>query len=88
MKEIFIDKRTHLLQTKREQKLSWMIQANNMWKFAKPSFHGFPPPFQGITAGSKKITDNSEIVDILANFFEKHFKEPEFDKTIKITCMQ
>ena len=80
LKEIFIDKRTHLLETKCQGKLSWMMQANNIWKVAKPSFHAFSPPFQGITVGAKKITDNKEIVDILANFFEKHFKEPEFDK--------
>ncbi|CAF2747679.1 unnamed protein product [Rotaria sp. Silwood2] len=79
LREIFMDKRTHFLQSKKEQKMNWVTHGNNIWKFVKPSFHSFTPPFRGITSGNNKITDKEEIVGILANYFENHFAEPKFD---------
>lgn len=63
--------------------MAWITRENNIWKFAKPSFHAFSPPFKGITSGSNIITDKNEIVDILAKYFENHFKEPEYDRNNK-----
>ncbi|UJR12216.1 hypothetical protein I4U23_016393 [Adineta vaga] len=33
-----------------------------------------------ITKNNEKITDSQKIVDILADFYEEHFKEPSFDQ--------
>ncbi|CAF3563883.1 unnamed protein product, partial [Rotaria socialis] len=81
LKEIFIDQRTKFLYEKREQKVKWIAHGHNLWKFAKPSFHVYSPQFKGIKNGSEIITENTKIVEILANYFEKHFHEPEYDKS-------
>jgi hypothetical protein len=70
LKEIFIDKTTHFLHIRREKQLVWI---------AKPFFHSFSPPFRGITIGNEKVTDENKIVNILANYFENHFKQPQYD---------
>ncbi|CAF3819331.1 unnamed protein product, partial [Rotaria magnacalcarata] len=80
LKEIFIYQRTKFLYEKREQKVKWIAHGHNLWKLAKPSFHVYSPQFRGIKNGSEIITENAKIVDILADYFEKHFQEPEYDK--------
>ncbi|CAF3697342.1 unnamed protein product [Rotaria socialis] len=79
MKDIFLSERNLILQTKTEMKLSWISKGQNIWKFAKPSFHAVAPPFLGISKDSRKITNTQEIADTIANFFEKHFQEPAYD---------
>ena len=80
LKDIFMDKRTEILNARREQKITELSSSNNIWKFAKPSFHAFSPPFKGISSGTSKITDQTMVVDILANYFEMHFNEPKYDE--------
>ncbi|CAF2110486.1 unnamed protein product, partial [Rotaria magnacalcarata] len=81
LKDIFIDKRNHFLYNQKEQQLDWISNGNNIWKYAKPIFHAYSPQFKGLKVDSKIITANSRIVEILANFFEKHFSEPDFDES-------
>ncbi|CAF1501089.1 unnamed protein product [Rotaria magnacalcarata] len=78
-RHIFFNERNKILQTKTENKLSWISKGQNIWKFAKPSFHAVAPPFRGISKDSRKITNTQEIADTIANFFEKHFQEPAYD---------
>jgi hypothetical protein len=63
--------------------MAWITHENNIWKFAKPSFNAFSRLFRGISSGPNKITDENQIFDILANYFENHFKEPEYDRNNK-----
>lgn len=79
MKDIFITERNLILQSKAENKLSWISKGQNIWKLAKPSFHSIAPPFQGLSKDSQKITNAQEIADTVANFSEKHFQEPAYD---------
>ncbi|CAF3364924.1 unnamed protein product [Rotaria socialis] len=79
LKELFINERNHILESKAEKKLSWISNGHNIWKFAKPSFHSFSPPFHGLSIDKQKITISQEIVDKVADFFEEHFQEPKHD---------
>ncbi|CAF4309596.1 unnamed protein product [Didymodactylos carnosus] len=56
-----------------------MSQDQNIWKFVKPTFHLFSPPFRGLTSQQTRVTNETEIVDALAKYYEKHFEAPVFD---------
>jgi len=72
------------MQSKREKKIEWITKEHNIWNFVKPQFHAYTPPFRGLTLGNEKIKDEKKIVEILANFFENHFTEPDFNnKNVK-----
>ncbi|CAF1627379.1 unnamed protein product, partial [Rotaria sp. Silwood1] len=60
-------------------RLEWIKKDNNIWKFTRPIFHVFTPPFRGITTNDEKIKQPRKIVDLLADHYEKHFDEPEPD---------
>ncbi|CAM4841450.1 unnamed protein product [Rotaria magnacalcarata] len=79
LKEIFVSERYHIQKTKTNEKAEWMSKGQNIWKIAKPSFHAFSPPFRGLSQGPNKVTNPQEIADIVANYFENHFREPEYD---------
>ena len=63
--------------------MKWIVSGHNLWKFTKPVFHTFSPQFKGIKKRSELTTKDTKIVELLANYFEKHFQEPEYDETNK-----
>ncbi|CAF2113918.1 unnamed protein product [Rotaria magnacalcarata] len=79
LKEIFSTERSHYLHIKMEQKTKYMMHDQNIWKFAKPSFHCVTTPFRGLKYGNEKINDSEKIVEILANHYERHISESDFD---------
>ena len=80
MKKLFIEKRNEFLQEKREKNLNWMRKNQNMWKYVKPLFHTFAPPFRGLTTDDNSRETRPEvIVEMLANHYEKHFATPNYD---------
>jgi hypothetical protein len=78
-KEIFDNERETYIQKRRETKIAWLSEGNNIWKSAKPIFRPFTPPFRGLSTSSGKITDHKIIVDTLANYYERHFSPPQHD---------
>jgi hypothetical protein len=82
LKGFFIAEKTAFLQTKQEMKKDWIKEKQNIWKYAKPIFNTFSPPFKGLTVDDgRKITDPEEITSMLADHYERHFAPPEFDKS-------
>ncbi|CAM4820308.1 unnamed protein product [Rotaria magnacalcarata] len=79
LKEIFSTERSNYLHIKMEQKTKYMMHDQNIWKFAKPSFHCVTTPFRGLKYGNEKINDSEKIVEILANHYERHISESDFD---------
>ena len=75
-KSIFYRERVNSLRQKCDEKMEWISKDQNIWKFARPKFHSYSPPFRSLNMNSKKVTDEREIVEILANYYEKHFAEP------------
>lgn len=78
-KEIFSNERAIYMQSRWEKKITWINEGNNIWKSVKPTFRPFTPPFKGITTKDGKLTNQKEIVNILANYYEKHFSAPKHD---------
>ena len=80
LKGFFTSEKNTLIQTKREMKMDWIKEKKNIWKFAKPIFHAFSPPFKGLTMpDKKKETDPIRIAHTLADHYEKHFAYPIHD---------
>ncbi|CAF1362874.1 unnamed protein product [Rotaria sordida] len=48
----------------------------NVWKFARPFFHSYTPPFRGLTIDNEVERDTQKICDQLGNYFEQHFSPP------------
>lgn len=81
MKKLFIHERCRYLQEKRESDMKWMKESQNIWKYVRPIFHNFSPPFRGLTIDKNtKLKDPVTIVEALADHYEKHFASPEYDK--------
>ena len=80
MKNIFWAERSSHLQRKREEKLIWLNEGQNIWKYVKPVFHSFSPPFHGLTTVNKiKEKDPKMVVEMLAEHYEKHFSMPLYN---------
>ncbi|CAF2985277.1 unnamed protein product [Rotaria sp. Silwood2] len=79
VKALFIDKRSQLTQQKYESKRKWILKDQNIWNFVRPTFHSFSPPFRGLTVNSVIMKNPKDIVDTLANHYERHFAEPTPD---------
>ncbi|CAF1301594.1 unnamed protein product [Didymodactylos carnosus] len=62
--------------------MSFIPKGNNIWRFVRPTFHHCAPPFRGLTTTSGVIKDHQKIVDILADFYEKHFEAPVHDPNV------
>ena len=73
VKELFINERSQIQYSREEDRISWMTVGQNIWKFAKPHFRSFTPPFRGLSVDKNQITDPQEVADIVANYFEKTF---------------
>ncbi|CAF3343542.1 unnamed protein product, partial [Rotaria sp. Silwood2] len=86
LKELFLEERSKILKQKFENKFEWIKKDNNIWKFTRPIFHAFTPPFRGITTNDEKIKQPKKIVDLLADHYEKHFDEPEPDNNNLFHC--
>ena len=57
-----------------------MTRNQNIWKYVKPIFHTFSPPFHGLTTDdNSRETRPEKIVEVLANHYEKHFAAPAYD---------
>lgn len=80
-KEFFNMERATYLQSRRDEKIAWLSEGNNVWKYAKPFFRPYSPPFKGLKTQNGKITDPQKIVDILADYYEVHFAKPSHDPT-------
>ncbi|CAF3344273.1 unnamed protein product [Rotaria socialis] len=82
VKRIFIEERCQFLQKQCEKKLSWMNENQNIWKYVKPIFHTFTPPFRGLTLqNNNKEMNPNKIVEILADHYEKHFAAPSYNRS-------
>jgi hypothetical protein len=67
------------MQERREAKNVWLSEGNNIWKNVKTVFRPFAPPFKGISTNNGKLTNEKDIVDTLANYYEQHFSPPQHD---------
>jgi hypothetical protein len=79
LKNIYSTEKSLFLKKKMENKISYMSQGNNIWKYVHSTFHPYTPAFKGLTTPSGIITDHQLIADTLANFYERHFESPSFD---------
>jgi hypothetical protein len=59
-----------------KEKIEWIRKDHNIWKFTRPIFQAYSPPFRGLTLNSVKVKQSEKIVEILANHYEKHFDDP------------
>ncbi|CAF4682758.1 unnamed protein product, partial [Rotaria sp. Silwood2] len=66
-------------ENQRENKLKFIRSENNIWKFVNKSFKKYSPPFRGLKTSNGIIKDSEEIVEILADHYEKHFSLPITD---------
>ena len=82
--DIFKEERETHIQRCKEDKIAKLTDGNNIWRFAKPAFRPFTPPFKGLSTSSGIVKNPTEIVDILADHFEKHFSSPQHDQKNKI----
>ncbi|CAF3134858.1 unnamed protein product, partial [Rotaria sp. Silwood2] len=58
-----------------------MNENQNIWKYVKPIFHTFSPPFRGLTLDNNdRETNPDKIVELLADHYEKHFEVPSYDR--------
>ncbi|CAF4466438.1 unnamed protein product [Didymodactylos carnosus] len=62
--------------------MSFISKENNVWRFVRPAFYCGSPPFRGLTTTAGVIKDHQQIVDILANFYEKHFEASGHDPNL------
>ena len=65
-----------MIEQKHEKKMEWICSKYNIWKFARPIFNAYSPPFKGLTINSKLIVNPKEIIETLADYYEEHFAEP------------
>ncbi|CAF4730825.1 unnamed protein product, partial [Rotaria sp. Silwood2] len=79
VKALFIDERSQLTQQKYESKREWILKDQNIWNFVRPTFHSLSSPFRGLTVNSGIMKNPKDIVDTLANHYERHFAEPTPD---------
>ena len=79
VRRFFLEERSKVIEYKHEKNIEWIASKQNIWKFARPIFKSFSPPFKGLTVNSKRIIDPKEIVETLANHYEEHFAEPKPD---------
>ncbi|CAM4791024.1 unnamed protein product [Rotaria magnacalcarata] len=66
-------------ETKRNKKLLFMRENNNIWKVASPIFKTYTPPFRGLKTPQGIERDHQKLCDNLANYYEKHFSEPIYN---------
>lgn len=82
IKKKFVYERCRFLDERRENQTKWMNERQNIWKYVKPTFHNFSPPFHGLTSDKGTIIKNPHIiVESLADYYEKHFASPQHDMT-------
>ncbi|CAF3221132.1 unnamed protein product [Rotaria sp. Silwood2] len=56
-----------------------MKDGQNIWYHVRQVFKPYSPAFRGLKTLNDLVKNNQEIVDELANFYEKHFAEPTSD---------
>lgn len=78
-KNIFLQEKNSYLQKQVDNKLEDMKINNNIWSYVKNTFHPYEPAFKGLTTLNGIIKNNQEIVNTLADHYEKHFEEPKHD---------
>ena len=83
-KNTYVTERAIFEQEKREKQLQHISRGMNVWKFVRPLFHPFTPPFQGLTIKGKIERDKQKIADQLGTFFEHHFSKPTPDTANEI----
>lgn len=77
--KLFLEERPKAIKHKHERKIEWISANQNIWKFARPIFKAYTPPFKGLTINSKLITNPEKIAKNLANHYEEYFTEPKPD---------
>ncbi len=78
-REIFDCERSTYMQERREAKSVWLSEGNNIWKNVKTVFRPFTPPFKGLSTNNRKLTNEKDIGNTLANYYEQHFSSPQHD---------
>jgi hypothetical protein len=71
LRKVYTDEKIRYEQQTRERKISNMKEANNIWTHVKYVFRPYSPSFRGLKIKDKICKDNHEIVQVLANFYEK-----------------
>ena len=79
-KELFLGERSAHIQQRRERKIVWLKEGNNIWTSIKHTFRPFVPPFRGLSTENGRITDPKKIMDLLADHYETHFKSLQHDE--------
>ena len=77
LKNTFAQEKSNYLKEKIDKRISFISQGSNIWKYVHNTFHPYAPAFKGITTDGKTITNHQEMADNLADYYEKHFKEPD-----------
>ncbi|CAF1548972.1 unnamed protein product [Adineta ricciae] len=75
---------THFHRRKKQIHPTKARRENNIWKHVSPTFRPFAPPFKGIQTEYDKKTDPKQIVNMLADHYEKHFANPQHDTSNKL----
>ncbi|CAF3631416.1 unnamed protein product, partial [Rotaria socialis] len=75
-KHLYYNEKNTYIQKKMENQLAYISQENNIWKYVHPTFHPYTPSFKGLTTDNKIVKDHNEIVNTLADHYEKHFEAP------------
>jgi hypothetical protein len=57
-----------------------MKDAQNIWSHVRHIFKPYSPAFSGLKTRCGIVKDKQEVADQLADFYEKHFAEPTFDR--------
>ncbi|CAF3901329.1 unnamed protein product [Rotaria sp. Silwood1] len=75
-KREYDEERANYLQKKRENHLTTINQGQNIWRFVNNTFRPYTTSFRGIRVANGIEKDPRKIVDILGNYYEKHFALP------------
>jgi hypothetical protein len=79
LKNVYLNEKASFVNEKFQNKISYISQGNNIWKYVHSTFHPYAPAFKGLTTSEGTITDHQSIADTLADFYESHFENPKFD---------
>ncbi|CAF3241985.1 unnamed protein product [Rotaria socialis] len=73
--DVYQKEKINYEEKKRNKKLLFLRENNNIWKVARPIFKKYTPPFRGLKTPQGIERDHQKICDNLADYYEKHFSE-------------
>jgi hypothetical protein len=55
MKSLFHVEKEKIYQQKYEEKIEWIRKDHKIWKFTRPIFQAYSPPFRGLMLNSVRV---------------------------------